>query len=374
MATLKDKLKKFRRLYYTYREMAKLRQDRKQLWKKAKQEFAEEQPKQGSLADYKRAMCRHRVSYKEYMYCYKFWNCNKKQRAEFISDLEMRCIYRKTVAASVALIFKNKVLTLRRFEKYIHRRWLYPKEASFDSFVELVRATDCVVKPVEGSLGIGIRLIRKDDQIDLKALYDECCEKDCVVEEKLCNCNEMAEFHPASLNTLRVFTVSKGGRCEVVASMFRTGAGDSVIDNASAGGIVGFVDIETGVVLDDGADKKGNIYATHPESGKAFKGFVVPHWEQVVDTCKSMSMEVPELVFAGWDVCVLQDSSVELIEVNSYSNVSGLQTACRHGIKPRLRDVGKAVLGYDPVKLISVWSKSYVKYEGKYGHYEPDNQ
>ena len=122
-------------------------------------------------------------------------------------------------------------------------------------------------------------------------------------------------------------------------------------------------------VCRDGADKLGNTYVVHPESGKAFKGFVIPHWTEVVDTCKKMSSVVPELVFAGWDICVLQDGTVELVEVNSTSNMSGLQTANGKGIKPRLRDVGKRILGYDPVKLISIWSKSYVKYDGKYGHY-----
>ncbi len=374
MATLKDRLKKVRRLYYMYREVVKLRDDRKRLWKSAKRQFEEEQPQQGSLADYKRALRRHRVSYKEYMHCYKFWGCDEKQRDEFISDREMHSIYRKTVEASVNLKFKNKVLALRYFEKYIHRRWLYSKEATFDSFVELVQTKECLFKPVAGSLGEGIRLIKKDDLTDLKALYNQCCEKDCIVEEKLSGCKELAEFHPGSLNTLRVLTVSKGGRCEVVASMLRVGVGDSLVDNASAGGIVSFVDVATGTIVSDGADKLGNKYVAHPESGKVFKGFVIPHWEQIVDACKSMSLTVPELVFAGWDLCVLQDGSVELVEVNSYSNVSGLQTAYGRGIKPRLRAVGKEVLGYDPVKLVSVWSRSYVRYEGKYGFYVVNNQ
>lgn len=369
MAKLKDRLKKVRRLYYMYRELVKLNDDRKRLWREAKRRFEEEQPKHGTSADYKRALRRHRVSYKEYMYCYKLWGCDEKHRAEFISDGEMRCIYRKTVEASVNLMFKNKVLALKYFEKYIHRRWLYPRESTFDSFVDFVKTRDCLVKPVEGSLGMGIQLMKKDEQTDYKAFYDQCVEKNLVVEERIGGCSEMAEFHPESLNTLRVFTVSRDGQCEVVASMFRVGVGDSLVDNASAGGIVAFVDVTTGAIVSDGADKQGNMYVAHPETGKVFKGFVIPHWEQVVDVCKSISLMVPELVFAGWDLGVMQGGFVELIEVNSYSNVSGLQTAYGHGIKPRLRAVGKEVLGYDPVRLVSIWSKSYVKYDDKYGHY-----
>ena len=362
-------MKKFRRLYYTYREFVMLKEDRKQLWKGAVKMFDEEHPKQGSLADYKRALRRHRVSYNEYMNCYKFWQLDEKQRGEFISDQEMRCIYRKTVQAIVNLRFKNKVEALKFFGEFVHRKWMYPKEETFETFSAFVNTMDCLAKPVKGSLGSGIVLIKKADSNNLEELYNQCCENDCVVEEKLCGCEELAEFHPQSLNTLRVFTISKGDRCEVVASMLRLGIGDSIIDNASAGGIVAFVDVETGIVYGDGADKHGNNYAVHPDSGKAFKGFVIPYWKEVVDTCKKMSLLVPELVFAGWDVCVLQDGAVELVEVNSYSNMSGLQTAYHRGLKPRLRTIGKEVLGYDPVKLTSIWSKSYVKYDTKYGRY-----
>ena len=369
MSTLKDELKKFRRFYYVYREFVKLKEDRKRLWKVAVKKFADELPKQGSLADYKRALFRHRVSYMEYMHCYKFWKLDEKQRSEFISDRDMHCIYRKTVQSSVNKRFKNKVTTLEFFKEFVHRKWMCPKNESFESFVAFVNSRDCLVKPGKGSLGKGIVLIKKDDDNDLEELYKRFCENDYVIEERLFGCKEMEEFHPQSLNTLRVFTISNNGRSEVVSAMMRVGVGESIIDNASAGGIVACVDIETGLVCGDGADKLGNTYVVHPESGKAFKGFVIPHWTDVVDACKKMASVVPELIFAGWDICVLQNGTVELIEVNSTSNVSGLQTASGKGIKPRLRDEGKKVLGYDPVKLASIWSKSYVKYDGKYGYY-----
>ena len=61
---------------------------------------------------------------------------------------------------------------------------------------------------------------------------------------------------------------------------------------------------------------------------------------------------------------------MELIEANVAPLVSGgLQSPMKVGLKPRLSTLGKAVLGYDPVKLISIWSKSHVKYEGVYGRY-----
>jgi hypothetical protein len=88
-----------------------------------------------------------------------------------------------------------------------------------------------------------------------------------------------------------------------------------------------------------------------------------------VEVCKEAATVIPETVFAGWDVCVRQDGEIELIEVNAFPGVTGLQTARQKGLKPRLKLLGEKVLGYNPLKLISVWSRSYVKYDGKYGHW-----
>jgi len=88
-----------------------------------------------------------------------------------------------------------------------------------------------------------------------------------------------------------------------------------------------------------------------------------------VRVCKEASTIVPETVFAGWDICVRQDGKIELIEVNAFPGVTGLQASSQRGLKPKIKEVGEKVLGCNPLKLISVWSKSYVNYDGKYGHF-----
>lgn len=364
---IKERLKKFRWLYYSYREIQKLKQARMLLWKNAVENFEEEKPTKGSLANYRQAMLRHLVSYDEYMYCYEFWNKDKKQWEEFISLLEIWCIYRKTVQVSVAQNAKNKILCLKSFEKFVSRNWLYPKEVTYTVFKEFINTFDCLAKPKKGSLGNGIFRIEKGDEDDIKRLYVFCCENDYIIEELLKGNKEMEEFHPNSLNTIRVFTISKGERCELISAVFRMGVGDRIVDNGFAGGILAPIDINTGVVTREGRDERGHTYTEHPDSGKTIKGFVIPQWQNVVNTCKNMAKIMDNLVFAGWDICVCENGHVELVELNSYPSVTIMQTATLQGLKPRLRALGKEVLGYDPVKLISVWSKSYVQYENIYG-------
>lgn len=366
---IKKRMKRFHRFYYVYREVMKRKEERKRLWDEAVGKFGEEQPEVGSLPDYQHALFRHRISYDEYMHCYEFWNLDEKQRDEYVSEMEMRCVYRKTVEVSFDGICSNKVLLLKKFNGFVHRKWAYTGSMSFEDFDNFVSSTDCIAKPIFGTLGQGVFVIRKGDGRNKQELFDYCRKNNILVEERLRACEEIEEFHPQSLNTIRVLTISKKGRCELVASELRVGVGDSIVDNASAGGIVAAIDLETGVIVGDGADKAGKRYKAHPDTGKVFKGFVIPHWQKVVDMCKEMSTIVPEMVFAGWDICVLPNGDIEMMEVNSYPNVTGLQTAYQKGLKPRLSALGKEVLGYDPMKLISVWSKSYVKYEGVYGRY-----
>lgn len=370
MNYIKTCLKKCDRIYVSYHEIKLLRRERKGMLANAADRFAKEKPEHGDLKDYKRALYRHRVFYGEYMHAFEFWKIDEKKRSDFISDREMMCIYRKTILKKVYQDLKNKVTTLQLFEKCVHRRWLYAPNSTYDAFESMVSTTDCIAKPLQGMKGQGVFKIEKQTNKNLRDLYSFCCKNDMLIEEYVRSCEEIEEFHPQSLNTIRVVTISNKGECELLGAMLRMGIKNNVVDNSSAGGVVASIDINTGVVTTLGVDKGGNQYEKHPDSGKTIKGFVIPNWGNIVRLCKELPELLPELVFAGWDIAVLPNGELELIEANVAPLVSGgLQSPMKVGLKPRLSVLGKDVLGYDPLKLISVWSKSYVKYEGVYGKY-----
>ena len=196
---IKKRLKKFRRLYYIYRELRKLQEDRKHLWDEAIEKYNDEHPGHGSLSDYKLALFRHRVSYDEYMKCYKLWDLDEKHRDEFISEMEMRCIYRKTVEVSFDAICSNKVLLLKRFDGYVHRKWAYTGSMSFEDFDNYVSLNDCIAKPIFGTLGRGVFMIRKGEDQNWHELFDFCRKNNYMIEERLRACEEIESFHPQSL-------------------------------------------------------------------------------------------------------------------------------------------------------------------------------
>jgi hypothetical protein len=337
-------------------------------WRDAVRRFEEGTAKHGNLAEYKRALYHYRFLYEEYN-AYKLWDINVKRWAEFVSERELQCIYRKTIQPDVARCFTDKKMQLEVFRKFVHRRWLYPKSVSFEVFKDFVTTYDCIAKPRGGTQGQHVFLVKKGDEPYLKELYEYCCENYVLIEEYMNACSEIEAFHPQSLNTIRVFTLSKNTNVEVLDAELRMGVHNNVVDNAHCGGILASIDIDSGTLAGNGFDMSGNEYIVHPDSSKIIEGFVIPHWSEVVKTCKEAATIVPNTVFAGWDICVRQNGEIELIEVNAFPGVTGLQTARQMGLKPKLKLVGEKVLGYNPLKLISVWSKSYVKYDEKYGHY-----
>lgn len=364
---IKEQLKKFNWLYAVFRETLALKEQRNSMWKNAVELSQKKNMVQGSLLDYKRLMCRQRMSYNEYE-AYQLWNLKDEDRKKYLSEREFQCVYRKTVTVGVAKCFDNKLMTHLRFGNFMRRAWICPSLSSFDTFCRFVSSYDCVFKPLKGSLGSGVFLVKKDEVADEKVLYEKCINYGLIVEECVKSCKELEEFHPQSLNTIRVITMSKGGKVSVVSSLLRIGVGDSIVDNGAVGGILAPIDPDSGVIMDHGRDKAGNVFIQHPDTGKIIKGFVIPRWHKVIQACKEMVSVIPETVFAGWDLCVLDDGEIEMIEVNSCPNIMGSQITHGCGFKPRIQAIGKEVLGCDPLHLISIWSKPYTNYS-EYTHY-----
>lgn len=361
LMNMRNRLVRHNWLYTIYREIKLLKRDRKALWADAVKQFEENHPEHGSLSDYRRAMRRHRANFKEYN-TYEFWRLNEREQTNYLTEKELKCIYRKIADVDESKWLYNKLMTHIKFEKYMRRDWICPSISSFGTFNQFVSSKDCIAKPWNGSIGRGVFLIEKNGIGDLHELYDNCRINNLIVEERVRSCKELEAFHPQSLNTIRMFTISNGNRCELVAAELRVGVGDNVVDNVSANGIAAPIDRLSGTIIGDGRDKNGKTYVCHPDTGKVIKGFVIPYWDNVINACKEMASFIPNKVFAGWDVCVLDTGEIELIEVNPGANIKGLQTAYGYGLRPRIQALGKELLGIDLMKLIPVWSKPLANY------------
>ena len=323
-----------------------VRSEKKKLLANAKKEF-EKCSALGTFDDYKKALEKHWVSYSEYAKQYEFYKKSEEERDEYVSRLKMAYFYWKYAPGVAKSVFRNKTRFLNAFDRYIHRKWLYAPDSTFEDFQQLVAHYDCIVKPSDGKLGKGVSKIYKDaDHNDDKKVFDSCVRNRMLVEQCIVACDELKAFHPQSLNTIRVVTIANQEKACVFSGVFRTGVGESVVDNSHKGGVSVQVNVENGIVETDGANTNGERFVSHPDSGIVFKGFIIPQWDDIVATCCEAA-KLSRNPITGWDVVVNNHGEVEFVEANYGPDMDMMQTRYNAGAKKKIFGLIKEYCGID---------------------------
>ncbi|WP_019028736.1 sugar-transfer associated ATP-grasp domain-containing protein [Colwellia piezophila] len=187
-------------------------------------------------------------------------------------------------------------------------------------------------KPVEGFGGAGFRackVTRENDEVYLTRIDTEeklrteefyhinSCSEGVVVEAYIEQHPSFAKFHQESVNTVRVL-VFRGtdGITKCLGMTLRMGQGGAIIDNATAGGIMANVNIDTGL-MDAGVfmEPSQAYFKHHPTSNALLEGASLPYFKEVKTlACKALDA-FPYITFAGFDVAVGVDGPI-IIELN----------------------------------------------------------
>lgn len=139
-----------------------------------------------------------------------------------------------------------------------------------------------------------------------------------VIQRRITNqAKFMSEFHPSSINTIRIVTVKSDTKIDAVCAFLRFGANGRGSDNWSSGGVLVGVNVETGQLEDYGLFKPGvgTICTSHPNTNISFKNKVVPDWPSILQYVKSLHEIFYDLHSIGWDVCLTDDGPM-IIEGN----------------------------------------------------------
>lgn len=318
---------------------------KKQLLAEAEKQFMKGDAK-GSLDDYKKALQKHWVSFSEYVYLFEFWNKTEAERNEYLSRLRMQYFYWRYVPGIKKIVLRDKQKFLSYYSDYIYRKWVYAPEATYESFYELISQYDCIAKPTDSECGQGIyKIFKNGDHSFVKTLFDKCVKDRTLVEECIIACDELSAFHPQSLNTIRLVTISNKEKTMAFSSRFKMGIGDSVIDNVHAGGLYAQVNVDTGIVETDGISVNGDFCEYHPNSGIKIKGFQIPKWNEIVSTCfKAAKMSENPII--GWDVVVNNKGQIEFIEGNHGPDIDTSQSP-QKGLKKRIYALIKEYYGVE---------------------------
>ncbi|MCH5278291.1 MAG: hypothetical protein J1E60_00700 [Christensenellaceae bacterium] len=199
---------------------------------------------------------------------------------------------------------------------------------SFDeiSIDDLKSETDYFLKDQGGECSSYVKHI--DGFEKLNTIRHEIIKGSFIMQRKVIQSDEMSVINPHAINTLRIVTINKQGRCYVLSSLLRVGtAKTGNVDNWAAGGLA--IGIQPNGYL-----KKYGFYkpihglkeSIHPDTGVVFEEFQVPMYKEACEfACKAHKVFF-NVRAIGWDIAITKDGPV-FIEGNDNFEIS-LQQAC----------------------------------------------
>ncbi len=278
---------------------------------------------------------RYRSGLQDYLN-FKFYEKDSRERSTYVTTGDEYHAYQVLASIDYADFFSNKVNFHKNFAKYARRDYCDPREG-VDGLVEFMNKHEKFVrKPLFGIGGGGVRVVAAKDVDDVDAFCKELVDEGEFVEALVVQDPRWSALSP-SINTLRMMTFVADGRARLVFTVARVGSGDSIMDNFHAGGVGVLVNMDRGVLMGNGFDKKCVEHETSV-TGVRFDGYQIPFWEEA----KAMVLEgahVNEGVhLVGWDVAIAPDGPL-VIEANRGAGWDVVQVPAKRGMKSLLNEM-----------------------------------
>lgn len=257
-----------------------------------------------------------------------------------------------------ALIFqkgKANHFPRSKYERFLIFKSLFKRDVIYIDFENIIDSEKTfkdycsthprfAAKPVLGTKGKGVQILNGADISSVQRLNEQVGEA-CLLEEVIHQGEEMAIFHPQSVNTLRLVTALSGeGKFTPIFALVRFGCGTNIVDNVGSGGIAALVDIATGCICTNAIQNNGNLdgkqYKSHPDTGVIFCGYQLPAWKEVIEFAEQGHRMFPEQQLIGWDFAWTSDRGWDTVEVNPSPAFGTYQILSEQGIRPKLIEAG----------------------------------
>lgn len=247
-----------------------------------------------------------------------FYTLTAKQRETIIT----RGINNRFVSTlndkELANTLDNKLLFNKRFNAFLKRDWIDLQTASLDQFTDFLKGkTNVIVKPIDQACGRNVEKINVENLSSIADLYNSLItKKQFLVEDCIVQHPKMSNIYPNAVNTLRIVTVTKNNKVNIMFRSIRMGNDGNVVDNFNHGGLFTTID-ENGIIRKPAVDKKGNIYSNHPYTNTKLVDFEVPLFDKAIEYVKSMAISIPEVGYVGWDIAITENGPV-VVEANPF--------------------------------------------------------
>lgn len=278
--------------------------------------------------DFARAFLIHGASPADYDY-YGMYRLSHLERREVVTFRRHQKLNKQLNDYSRdTSILTDKGKFLSTAKDWIHRDWIVSRGHTKDELLDfLARHAMVFYKPLCGMKGHDVHRLKNDP--DGRAFIQSHFEQKMpfIPEEQIKQHPLLRRINPHSVNTLRVYTLLlKNGDVDVLHVGLRTASDAIPFDNMAQGGIVFPVDVTTGVVVGCGRSfVHPNAVIFHPMSHVKVLGLEIPHWDRVLNTCRTCAKQFPDFRYIGWDVAVTE-AGVDLVEANLGPGPRTLQT------------------------------------------------
>lgn len=284
------------------------------------------------------------------------YDLNMKKKRDYLSEFDW---YRsRYINEPFDYMLNNKVVATEVLRQYVRVPELYLVDSkgfladfdgnpvTVDQALRLIREKgDTIVKPFGKGKGTGVHRLGHDgtgwlldDRSADEAAVRKVLEKshDWYLSETVSQHAYADRLYDKTVNTIRIITMKEPatGQFKVFFAVQRVGTSATIpVDNASQGGLVCKIDLDTGRLSHAKSLHNSNTYENHPDSGTRFDEVVVPDWQQLKDEILALVSHFPYLHFVAWDVVKLPDGTNCIIEANTSSGVNIIQLwgGQRHG-------------------------------------------
>jgi Sugar-transfer associated ATP-grasp len=160
-----------------------------------------------------------------------------------------------------------------------------------------------------------------DADFVIAALCAQSQSSHVILQPKIANHAAMrGKVTRGGVSTVRLVTCrNPAGALEFLPPVIRMPIGDSVVDNLAQGGLAAPIDIARGTISGPAVRKDKRlgiaIFERHPDTGAAFMGFQLPHWEEVCALGLKGHTNFRHAHFIAWDIAIL-DEGLALVEAN----------------------------------------------------------
>ncbi len=261
---------------------------------------------------------RYGAGYHDYL-IFGFYNMNSRQRNTYMTRIRNKKLITLMNDPVYAPLFDQKNLFNERFKAYLGREFVDVAKVNEEQFAEFLKGKDIVfAKPNIGESGKGIERLKKADFTSPVEMLEYIKSKKLgVVEQLLTQHEDLNRLYPLAINALRIVTIVTDGVAHCAYAVSKSGNEGKFVDNMENSGLCCPIDQDTGRICGVAHTSALINYDKHPYTGVELIGFKVPYVKEAIELVKKAALEVPQVKFVGWDVCITPDGPV-IIEGNDY--------------------------------------------------------